>query len=141
MLLLAIMSITIDEKAILDISILPDGILYLTIGGDVSSYKSKDDLVEWINKAKTVISEIKNKDGDNARCITDVSLLSEFDEGSIEIMRDLADYKDSINIKTAVIGANLFSSMALKTIVFLTNRKNLKAFSSKEEALEWFKSS
>ena len=123
------------------VSISPEGVVELVLGGNVSSYLHKAELEAWVEEAKAAIAGQKKKQGGIATCLVNVEALRDFDEESVAIVKDLAGWHESADVKTAVIGGTLFSNMALRTIIIMTGRKNIKSFDSKDDALEWLKSS
>lgn len=134
------MTIEYNKEINLSVSVSPDGVVELVLGGNISAYLHKTELEAWVEQAKVAIAEQKKKQGGIATCLVDVETLRDFDEESVAIVKDLAGWHESVNVKTAVIGGTLFSNMALRTIIIMTGRKNIKSFDSKDAALEWLKS-
>jgi hypothetical protein len=134
------MSIDLNEKENLGITITQDGIIELTLGGDVSAEEHKDTLIAWTEKLKEAITDQKNKNNGITYCLVDASTLHNFDEGSVEIVKKIMGWEGSKDVKTAIIGATTFASMTLRTIIFMTGRNNIKTFDSRENALLWLKS-
>lgn len=129
-----------DEEIKLSTVVTEDGIVELTLAGNISSELHGEELTAWVRAAKETIVEQKAKQGGTALCITDIGALREFDDGSVEILKSLASGEEVADVKSAVIGGSLFSKMALRTIILVTGRKNIKPFDSRESALVWLKS-
>lgn len=134
------MPVDLHQCADLRVGVAPDGILDLYIGGDISCVNNREALHDWAQKTKETIRKMAAEHGDAAYCIVDITTLRDFDEESVEILKDLASGKDLPVIKTAVIGGTVVSKMALKTIIFMTRRTDLQTFTTREEAVVWLKS-
>lgn len=133
------MAITTEEKPNLGVSVTDGKILDITLGGDVSSEDYGGELEAWSQQVKSAISDLKKQTGGIMYVIVDVSSLHKFDEGSVDIVKGLASWTDGTDVKTAVIGGSVLSNMALRTIIYISKRDNIKSFETREEALAWFK--
>jgi hypothetical protein len=134
------METAFDEKAQLGITENEDGGLELRVAGDIASTEIRDDLIAWVKAVKEHATELNTQHGGRAYCIVDVSELYGFDEESSEIIRHLAEGSDYPVLKTAIVGGNLLTKMAIRTISYLTKRTDIKTFDTREEALAWLKS-
>ncbi len=124
-----------------DATVSPEGIVELTLGGNASAYLHEAELQQWVNNATSMFEAQMQKQGGRALSLVDVSTLRDFDERAMEIVKNFAANPILKNVKTAVIGGTLFSNMALRTIIVMTGRKNIKSFSTKDEALAWLNDS
>lgn len=105
----------------------------------MSTENHRAELEAWEEKTKETILQLKKKSGGTIYGLVDISTLNTFDEGSVDIVKNLASFPEASDIKTAVIGGSLLSKMALRTIVYVSKRDNIKSFDSREEALTWLR--
>lgn len=125
----------------LGVSVSPDNIVELTLGGNASAYLHKAELIAWLHDTTRIFTEQLAKHGGHAMSLVDISMLRDFDEEAMELMRDFANNPMLRNVKSAVIGGSLFSNMALRTIIVMTGRVNIKSFDTRAEGIAWLKDS
>ena len=105
----------IKEEMSADITVTPEGIVELTLGGNVSSDLHADELREWTTKAASTIINQREKNGGEVYVITNIGGLSNFDEGAVNIMKEFVAQPEMVNVRSAVLGGSMFSKMALRS--------------------------
>ncbi len=134
------MQISGDNPILTGVSIQPDGIILMTLGGNISTEEHGTELIAWVEKSKQLISEQKEKNAGRALCLIDINSLRDFDEGSVKILAGLASIPEISDVNTAVFGATMFTKMRLKIIIRLSGRKNIRHFDTTGAAIAWLKS-
>ena len=132
------MPLTQNTPIILEVEVTPDGILLLQLGGNLYSEEAGAQLSAWVEKAKSAILELKKRRS-RILCITDVSKLENFDDGTFTLVKDFASWAGARDVRTAVLGASLVANMALRSLILMSGRKNIKSFKNNVEALAWLK--
>lgn len=122
----------------LDIRTGEDFMLYLTVGGNVTD-DHMEEFEEWARSVNRTMADITAKTGRKALTLIDVTHLNQFDIRTTTIVHDLMVANRGIAGKTAIYGSHSLAMTMLEAIIALTKRKNIKLFSTSEEATKWLR--
>jgi len=118
-----------------DIEVDPNNIIHLRLG-DLTSDKL-DELKKWADKVEKTILDVFNRSGKKVRTIIDVTDLKKYDSEAFLILADLMKANERYTLKTATFGGSEYILAAQDALLALSGRTNFRAFSTKEEALDW----
>lgn len=126
-----------ENKTILDVSVGAGDIVHMTIGGNVDA-GAMAKLTEWTQKVKETIKDLYSKKGP-VLCLVDITDMQTYHADVLTALAGLMKDNEPYVLRTATFGGNSTITMAEDIIIALSGRNNLKAFNSKEKALEWLR--
>lgn len=122
---------------VLEVEVGAGNIVHMTIGGDVSA-EQMSKLTEWTQKVKDVIQSTYKGHGP-VLCLVDITGLLNYHADVLTTLAGLMKDNEPYVLRTATFGGNSAITMAEDIVIALSGRNNLKAFDSKEKALDWLK--
>jgi len=125
-----------NEEVKLEVSVGAKDIVHIEIGGNLTA-PNMSKLAEWTEKVKETIQELFHKNNKKVLCMVDISSVEKYAPEVITRLAELTKENEPYVKKTATFGGGSYLVMAEDVIIALSGRKNLKAFKTKEEALDW----
>jgi hypothetical protein len=120
----------------LEVSVGAQDIVHITIGGELSADKVPL-FKEWTPKVNETIKNLSQKKGDKVLCLVDIASLTQYDPQILVELATLMKSNEPYVLRSATFGGSTYMVMAEDIVIALSGRKNLKAFKTKEEALDW----
>ncbi len=123
-------------EAKLNVSVGAKEIVHIEIGGTLTA-PNLSKLTEWTTKVQETIQDLFHKNNKKVLCLVDISSVEKYDPEVITRLAQLTKENEPYVKKTATFGGGSYLVMAEDVIIALSGRKNLKAFKTKDEALDW----
>lgn len=118
-------------------SIDEQGIIQLRVNGNVG-IENEEHFLEWSDVVRGAMVAAKEKDPERVLCMIDITDRPiDVDQSMLTHLFSLMNHNRDFATRTGVYGGNFFTRSLLDVALKATGRTNMKAYDSKEEALEW----
>ncbi|MBX4215391.1 hypothetical protein KW797_00350 [Candidatus Parcubacteria bacterium] len=125
------------QRKYLSTRVTEDGVIELELGGDAADHL--DDFHAWAEDVKNAMRKVSAARGGKVITLIDITNLHEFDSSGMEIIKGLMDFNKQYATRTATFGGDFFATMAQNVLEAAAGRHNMKAFKTRDEALEWLR--
>lgn len=97
-----------------------------------------DQFKKWIEDSQRIIKEQYEKTGKKVKTTVDLTETSnQYDSETIAALASFMKVNEPYIDRTATFGANTMIKFAEDLVITISGRKNIKAFTTKDEAVKW----
>lgn len=125
-----------EKNTKLNVSVGAEDIIHIVLGGDLTS-ENMHKFAEWIFNVKDTVESVYKKHSKRVLCLVDISDVEKYDPSVVTQLAQMMKENEPFVLRTATFGGSSYMVMAEDVVIALSGRKNLKAFKTKEEALDW----
>ena len=122
-----------------DIELGNDGIIYLTLGGKLKGLNLVA-LQKWTDEVHKAVKDRYENTYVAVNVVIDIKEVSEYAPEAVTLLTNLLVADKNYVHRSATFGGSNYILMAQDMLASLSGRSNFKSFNTKEEAVDWVKS-
>ena len=116
-----------------------DGIIYLTLGGKLKGLNLVA-LQKWTDEVHKAVKDRYENTYVAVNVVIDIKEVSEYAPEAVTLLTNLLVADKNYVHRSATFGGSNYILMAQDMLASLSGRSNFKSFNTKEEAVDWVKS-